>query len=43
MDMQCDCGAIVDGDCACTMDKQSNLSNWGSLELLLEVANGNQR
>lgn len=35
MDMYCDAcgGAVVDGDCACTLD---SLSTWGSLVDLLD-------
>jgi hypothetical protein len=36
MDQYCDCGAIVDGECACMMEATESLSSWGILDKLLE-------
>jgi hypothetical protein len=41
MDMYCDCGAIVDGVCACMIDaERESLNSWGSLADLIRGVNG---
>lgn len=40
MDMYCECGAIVDGECACMIAATESLSVWGSLADLIQGANG---
>jgi hypothetical protein len=40
MDMYCECGAIVDGECACMIKASESLSSWGRLVDLIQEANG---
>lgn len=38
MDMYCECGAIVDGECACMLEAEGqklSLSSWGNLNGLI--------